>query len=330
MKNKDIKNFLKKESLKVEIPDYSTEILNKIEYVKIDPAKVEKKLRYKELIFNKAFLVLSVVIIVVIFVINKMVTLDKSDDINNISKNSVSDIYAKQLTSLASVSSGYSSNNIPLNFQQKIKNNNLEKDSIVNEINPYMLTVDAIFNESKMKYDLSKNNDELYNYENKLVVSYLNEVVFTLYYTETPYEYDDGNDLDEINTTLSGILIEKSNQYRIEGYKEVENDKSEFEMELHYSNSSYIKVSQEIEIDENDYEYEFYQNGNKIKEVAIECEYDDGKVDLEIDNEEYEFVYRNNQYMLNLEDEIITISISDTIITYNFINSTTIIKKEIF
>ena len=324
MKNKDVIALLKKEASKIEVPNYNKEdILNRVDFNKQTPITPKKRRSYRLVpILSGAGLTLVVALLIIFFSLRGIKTPTPP---NNNFTSSVSEIYAKQLTSLVSVSDS-SANKLPMAFKSSIKST--KEDALVNEINPYMLTIDSIFNESKLTYELFENDNTSFNYENKLVVSYLNKEIYTMYYTETPYkEYDDDIDLDEINTKLSGVLVDNNHEYRVEGYKEVENDESEFEMELHYSSNSYLKVSQEVEVDENDYEYELYENGRKVKEVAIECDYENKSIYLEMNENEYEMRYSNNQYTIAKSKLMITLN-EDTII-YSF-RSGTIIEKKFF
>ena len=313
MKNKDIKKLLKEEANKAQIPSYTNQILSKVDLSKVsmqETIQKPKRIRLHYAYYAFGGLAIACLLILLLVKINN----PKNPPINSpIGSSKINEVYAKQMYSLASITADSGS--------YKLAYTEEEEMAIVEDVDKYMLTIDNIFNSDRFTYEVVLNTNSKYSYDNYLTVTYLGNIHYEMYYTEIPYNDDDDRDYDEINTYLEGILIIDSNEYQIKGFKEIENDESEFEMKIVYSDGYYTKVSQELEIDENDYEFEFYRNNKRYSEVSIECEFDENKVELQIDDNEYELNYNNNGYLLYLDDDTVTITFENGQFKYQFRHS---------
>lgn len=165
------------------------------------------------------------------------------------------------------------------------------------------------------------------------------EEIYTIYYNEVPVNEQDRNqDLDEVETQLSGVAYAGDREFKVMGSKEVEQDEIEIELQIQYDNQNYVEISQEKENGEIEYEYKIVKNGQTIREFELEFKTENDKTSIEICEElngvksEIEIEATNTPEKLKITIEINhvkeewiceTISASSGEIQYQFTNTKT-------
>ncbi len=93
-------------------------------------------------------------------------------------------------------------------------------------------------------------------------------------------EDDEEFDIEEqdLEYTISGLIVDGINEYEFEGEREIENNESSLEYTIYKDRETndYIKIEQEVETDatevEKEYTYSLYEDGNKVSEQSMEYE----------------------------------------------------------
>ena len=180
------------------------------------------------------------------------------------------------------------------------KSRNSFTDEEIENIKEALDQVEVFLNENNtVKVDTVDSNKQ--EYANRLDVSFLDEDI-SLYYNDinTNEKYEER---DEKETTVSfkGIALYNNEEFEFTFISEEEAERNEVEKEstltIFKDSNSYIKVSQSTEEEVNEsgigYSYLEVVNGNVIVdyEISIETENNKKKVDLELNDVEYEIKY---------------------------------------
>lgn len=295
MKNKDLINKIKDSTNNVEVPNLKESIILQTKNLKIEP---EEKVLPKSTIIRTnprwklAFVVVAMILIVSIALGSVIVTNNKKDqgsgngngtENNNTETSAITTLskakksYMVQAITLGGLVDNYNNNMLTLS-------SNNDYIEISEDINNYLFSIEEIINETKYEYSILE-SDKI-EYANKIsVVSKLENVdqSFIIYYNETK-KTDSDEDIDEVSSLLSGIMIIDNVSYIIEGEKEVEEDEIEVELRLYLSTNKnkYIKVEQEIENKENEYCYEYYEDGVLKESFEIEKENKNDHIEIEL------------------------------------------------
>lgn len=202
-----------------------------------------------------------------------------------------------------------------LNQQTSLKKSrNSFTDEEIENIKEALDQVEVFLNENNtVKVDTVDSNKQ--EYANRLDVSFLDEDI-SLYYNDinTNEKYEER---DEKETTVSfkGIALYNNEEFEFTFISEEEAERNEVEKEstltIFKDSNSYIKVSQSTEEEVNEsgigYSYLEVVNGNVIVdyEISIETENNKKKVDLELNDVEYEikYYYINEKQLIKVELE---------------------------
>lgn len=300
MKNKELKKILKIEADKIEISDYSDDILSKV-----NPVMEEKEDKKRKYIYVLSPIFAFVMCILLILSINLFS--DKKEDSVVVSR-------AKELFGYELIALGNSieiDNNGSIKLLSSLVNNN-HNNEIANTINEHLTTGEMLFNKNAVNVKYGNNVNALYNYSFMLEASYLDNsgylVEYILYYDEIK-KIDSDEDIDEVSSFLNGVMVINSIEYEVKGEKEVENDEFEIMLIIYTDEDNYIKITQETEINENEYKYEYYEDGNLVKEISLEIEYKDNIKVMSIEIEElgmekeFEFIYLDSKIKCEYEDD---------------------------
>lgn len=303
MKTKDIKSILKSEADKVEIKDFSSDILARANLIPLDnEVKVKPKRRIS--ILSKILvptISLAVVCIFCVLLIFRFNGNGKTPIYTTVTK-------AKELIGYEVLQgTSFIDNSNSSLFKKKLSEDEFRKE--INNIHKHLINAEMLLNKDDIEIKIEVSDDK--NYQYKMLFNYKdvnsNNVDYVYYYNEEPLnDEDDDEDIDEVNSKISGIVYIDSKKWLIEGEKEVEKD--EFEIELTFKDpenpNSYFTISQETEVNENEYEYKFYNNGN-VKVVKQEIENNEMTLEIKDNNQtkKYEFEYKKNEFICKLEDD---------------------------
>ena len=259
---------------------------------------------------NNVKAIISVVLIVAVAAVGIVGLVGCKPNIKNKYAASMS---AQEIYSMSAVTSAeYASNNISMGISTmsatarptEITEATLATvDEVISMFEGYLVgdgisQVESVPTEEDGKYS---------TYKTKVVVTIPNadgtNDNYTMYYTESSDEQtatvDDEEDKDddedkeeetEVETSLTGVIVDGDKEYVISGNKEVVTEDGETETEVEFktifSDGNYIVVSEEKEAGEVEYSYSFYENGVLVKETSIELETEDGKEEFsfEIEN----------------------------------------------
>jgi len=144
---------------------------------------------------------------------------------------------------------------------------------------------------------------------------------YVIYYNELPIQtQDDDKDLDEVETTLTGVAYVGTKEYIVTGSKEIEQNEVEIELQIKYNQDNYIEISQEKENDEIEYEYKVVKNNQMVKEFGVEFKTRDNRTSIEIE-EEVNGLEREIEIYQTSEDKLM-IEVKDNKTTQKFVCQT--------
>ena len=306
MKTKELKQLLKQEADKIPIRDYQQSILKQVAIANTNetlPSTPVTKKRKAFYIFPAIVATISCILIA-IFLIHP----NSPSTPTNHSLTKAKKILSYELTALANVI------DVPaeMTIQQK-KNPSESQTNLANEIHQYLLFGEMMFNDQQLKIQNNPNQDVEYkDYAYKMTVEYQTMTDYTLYYNETKL-VEDQQEIDEVSSTLNGILIKDGYPFTVVGKKEVEKDEYETMLIIYQDQNQkdYVKISQETEVNENEYTYEFYQDGQLTQQIQLELEMKNKKKEMTIEitkdqqEKEFEFEYllSKNKIICSYEDE---------------------------
>lgn len=299
MKTKDIIRQIKEETNNVQIPNLSPQIIAKAptEVVSAPPKKNYFRLKLSLISSFALFLVVAIIVITL--------NIQPSNPPYTIS--APRKAYALQAISLVNVANQFQDSQT-LHFKKSSFTGNHQ--NVAEEISYYLDFIQSLHNKEAIEYLFTDSDLKEYQYKIVTSIPFLEgKHTYTIYFNETA-KVDDDDDVDEVSSTLLGIIIVGEEQFVISGEKEVEEDECEVNLVLYLSHdkNEYLKVSQEIEHLENEYSYEYYKNNTLKQEFSIESE-DNGKsVNLEFTNgsgieKSYEFLYQNDCILVEYEDD---------------------------
>ncbi|MDY4788179.1 MAG: hypothetical protein SO253_02535 [Bacilli bacterium] len=181
----------------------------------------------------------------------------------------------------------------------------------IDKINNYINIFDGLVNGDGLKQETIVNTDEDYKeYETKMIVSY-QDTNYVAYYNETPVN-DTDDDIDEVETTLDGIMLMNDITYKISGTKEVERDEIETTIKSYIDENNWVIVEQSIENGEQEFEYHTKVNGvEEYSSVEIEM---DKKNQIEVElqfgkDDDKALIYEFKKVTANSGNEIMHIDV---------------------
>lgn len=298
MKNSDLKKILKQEADKIPISNYQSEILSK---VKLNNNMNETPV--KKSWFNFKFLSVATAFLLILFAFIFIPTLSNDDNGSNDNISRAKKLLSYELVAVGNVIE--SDTHLPISLKKQNQEQS-EYTTVAQELHTYFEIGHMMINKNNVSISNTLNNNEEFDFEYKLTVDYEDHInhftSYTLYYSEQK-KVDSDKDIDEVSSTLNGILLKNNIQYKVTGEKEVERKEVESSIcvFLDDTNKNYIKISQETEVNENEYSYEFYNNGKKTKELSLEVENTKNKKSMEIEILEngIQKVFEYNYYVKN-------------------------------
>ena len=329
MKTKDIKTILKSEADKVEIKDFSSNILARANLVPLDKEEIVVKPRKRISIISKILVPTLSLGLVCVFCVLLFIRFNNNQTTPPIYTTVTK---AKELIGYEVIQGTNLIDNSNSLLKRKLSNSEFEQEC--KTIHKHLVNAEMLMNKEDIDITIEVSDDK--NYQYKMLFDYKDvtgDVVKYVYYynEEALNDDDDDKDIDEVNSKISGIVFIDSKKWIVEGEKEVEKD--EYEIELTFRDpenpNSYFSISQETEVNENEYEYKFYNNGN-VTVVKQEIEKNEMSLEIKENNQtkKYEFEYKKNGFICKLEDdEEIEIAIQNDNYTYKYKDYTISLKK---
>ena len=293
MNKKQIESRIKMEANQIEVPDLKTQILAQVPKREVIVKEEKKRFNFS---FHFSYIVsLAIVMIVAILIFNN----NGSTPPNVLTKNvgEVEKAYAKQVVTLAGFAADIETANVAYTGLLS-ESNSTDYDSIADKINEYFKVVSLLLDEESTEYEIEVLEEGNYSYKLTTKYKVLKDTFETvIYYNEKPVEekHKDKDDLDEIETTIEGLVVQGGIERSFYGNKEIEEDEIEVEITLEIDQNNYLKVSHEKESDERELKYEFFnkkpnENSHPYREVSISYDKENKNISIEFeeDNEEYE------------------------------------------
>ena len=338
MKINELKNFVKEKCNEVKINDYSKSILLNVKGNEVNNvATYNKSKKYlRPLVACCSAIVLSFASFATI---NFIDNLPSKNYIEEVSK--AKELLSYEVSALGNI---MSSNSLSSIKRQKLVDYSVsDANDYADEIHSYLVTGEMLFNKDNFSAVHEENDNPLYSYQHKLVVTYDYEgghsSNYTMYFDEHK-KFESEKDIDEVSTTLDGIMIVNEIEYIVKGEKIVDEDNYETTLKIYTTEDSYIEISQETEINENEYKYEFVEDGKTVKEITLDLDKSilSKKMDIII-NEDYKekvysFDYKEDYISCEYTDIInevefnINIQIYEKFYLYVFSNEIKIIKEK--
>ena len=155
--------------------------------------------------------------------------------------------YAKQVVTLAGFAADIETANVAYTGLLS-ESNSTDYDSIAGKINEYFKVISLLLDEESTEYEIEILEEGNYSYKLTTKYKVLKDTFETvIYYNEKPVEekYKDKDDLDEIETTIEGLVVQGGIERSFYGSKEIEEDEIEVEIVLEINQDNYLKVSHE-------------------------------------------------------------------------------------
>ena len=306
MTKRQIESRIKREASQVDIPDLKQQILAQVPNRKV-VVKSEKKP------FNLAIRLSYIMTILIVAVVAFLLINSKGAPGGIIGDNNtpstltkvvgnVERAYAKQAITLAGFATEDISGQAVSSIVTLSDEDFIDYDNIAERINEYFNLVSSMIDEAECSIEVLE--DDIYQYKLTAKYKVLNDWIETIiYYNEEAIDekYKDEIDLDEVETKISGIIVQEGKRNEFFGTKEIEEDEVEVELTLKMNDEEYLKVSHEKESDEEDLKFEFYKGrpdkeNHPYKEFNVDIEEDKetGRKDVKVefkhhDNDEEDF-----------------------------------------
>lgn len=185
---------------------------------------------------------------------------------------------------------------------RKLNNGFNTSDSISEEllqkINGYLEKIENFLSGDSPVTIVSQESD-LEGYQTKLVVStkdllgnvtdymiYLNELL------DAETDEEETNEEEEKEFSITGILISDGVNYTVTGSKEIENDESELQLKIQYSEDKYVLIEQEIEDDESEYNYSYYEGGKIVNQIKLDYDLEDKEQQIKVVENDTVYSYK--------------------------------------
>lgn len=337
MKNKELKVLIKEKINNIEIKDVRESILGKTyDLVPNEVATYNKSKKYLRPVF--AAFSLIVLACGTLAAVN-FIQLPSKNYIEEVSK--AKELLSYEVSALGNIMASESVSSIK---RSKIEDYSVvEANNYADEIHSYLVTGEMLFNKDNFSAIHVENDNLLYDFEHKLVVTY-SEIGgfssnYTMYYDETRKIASD-KPLDEVSTFLEGVMIIDDQEYIVKGEKDISGQNYDTTLMIYTDEDSYIEISQETSKDENQYKYEFVDNGKIIRQITLDLNNTllSKKMDIIINEDfqekHYIFEYKTDSIYCEYEDVVnsvafdLSIDIYDGFYLYNFSEYIKIIKEK--
>ena len=205
MKINELKNLIKEKCNNVQIDDYSKSILLSVKEKEVSNVAT----------YNKSKKYLRPLLACCSAIILVFASLTTINFINNLpSKNYIEEVSkAKELLSyeVSALGNIISSDSLSSIKRQKLVDYNVsDANEYADEIHSYLVTGEMLFNKDNFSAVHEENDNPLYSYQHKLVVTYDYEggysSNYTMYFNEHK-KFESEKDIDDVSTTLDGVMI---------------------------------------------------------------------------------------------------------------------------
>ena len=179
-------------------------------------------------------------------------------------------------------------------------------------INQYIDIFDSVVGNNAIVSTKEHLNDANYNYKITTTITNLDgtKQTFEMKFKEVKKDNSlvTDDDDDEIESTLTGVMVYGDNEYSIYGKKSVEDDEVEIEFIARIDENNYVIVQQETERGEQEFQYEIWKNGIMYDSTSIEIETERNELEVEMQysKEEFESIYKfereGNQLKIYYQD----------------------------
>lgn len=337
MKTKELKSLIKDKISNIEIKDVRESILEKTNnLVTNEVVSYNKSRKYLRPIFAAFSLVVMVSGSILAF---NFVNLPSKNYIEEVSK--AKELLSYEVSALGNIMASESVSSIK---RSKMDDYSVdEANNYADDIHGYLVTGEMLFNKDNFSAVHEKNDNLLYDFEHKLVVTYSENGGFssnyTMYYNEQR-KIESEKPLDEVSTFLEGVMIIDDQEYAVKGEKEIFGHNYDTTLMIYTDEDSYIEISQETSKDENQYKYEFVEDGHLIRQISLDLNTTilSKKMEIVI-NEDYQekhysFEYEKDKIYCEYEDIVnsvsfeLNIDIYDGFYLYNFSDYIKIIKEK--
>lgn len=305
MNNKDIKNLIKQEAEKVEIKDYSQQIV----YSANHEIKAKKNKSYKLKLAIGAVAIMACFILVLIPILNVFSKV-KIMEVGNAEKvfskeiiaagNFINTIENWDDLSLEINSMSYyefnkeeeldtdddNENEEDLDEDSNAELLNIEYKQIAKELHSYITTSNILLNKDyQINYENNKDKEyKEYEYKIKVVT---NKSQYIAYYNEK-----------KSNNKLicEGVVLMDNKQFILNSTKKEKGNETITDTFIHYKNNK-IRITNENSVGENEFEYEYYVGNQLIKAVEYSTEEENGVIstEIEIKNQDMTVAYTIEQ-----------------------------------
>ena len=292
MNNKDIKNLIKQEAGKVEIKDYSQQIVYSTKHEVKE--KKSNKLKLKLAMGTFAIIVcLVLVLIPILNVFSKVQIMEVGNAEKVFSKEIIAagnfintienwDDLSFEINNMTYYESDKEEeidsdddNEEDLDEDDNLELLNIEYQQIANELHSYITTSNILLNKDyQIIYENNKDREyKEYEYKIKVVT---NNSQYIAYYNEKK-----SNDNKLI---CDGIVLMDNKQFILKSTKKEKGNETITDTFIHYKNNK-IRITNENSVGENEFEYEYYIGNQLIKAVEYSTEEENGVISTEIEIE---------------------------------------------
>jgi len=164
-------------------------------------------------------------------------------------------------------------------------NNNEVTEAQIEQINNYLLIMEQMLAEDK-PLTITNEESDREGFENKMVIVTKdiakNQIQYTMYYNEIAINEEEAEEnIDEVESSLTGIMIINDTEYEVFGEKKQEEDELEIQFTAKIDNHNWVKVKQEIQKEETEFKYTISNNGH-ISMSKIQLEKTNNKTSIKL------------------------------------------------
>lgn len=305
MNKKQIEARIKFDASQVNVPDLKKQILAQVPNRKV---VVEKKRKSHSLTFRFSYVFAALALVLVCLLATVGIKdngIEDNKDGDDVIETPIEDIkmvtdtqkaYANGVATLSGFIGSIEGGTSSVSSAFYMIDESLTQEDRTADINEYLNSVLQLLDEESRQYVLEELSDGDYQYKLIVTNNVLGDSYETIiYYNEVAIDNKKHDELDEVSTRISGIIIQNETNYEFYGSKEVSDDECEVEIVLKISDTYYVAVSQEIEKHEKEFEYKFFKsnpkNSKPYKTLEVEIEFDgeNTSVGLSVNEDDFEY-----------------------------------------
>ena len=302
MNNKKFKKLLKSKIEKIEIKDFSSEILNSTSHLILE--KEEKKSKSWFLPLSGAIAIATTIAICVPLGVFDGFSGNKGLEIN---KSEI--VFSKELLALGNLLT--TNEEVSVNKKRSLRKSNQETinyQKIAEDCNHYLLTGEAFIYQEEINVTFENNKDEKYSsYDYKMSVSYVDHKQYEISYLS----YFNRKEISSSEVEIEGVFVIDDKDYVLKGEQKKYGEEVELELKVYIKENTYISISNETEVNENEYEYKYFEYDVIVRGVEFSYEVENGRKETEITIIEngstvsYEFEYFDDTIECEYESDLI-------------------------